>query len=103
MDALVSWVASHAVAAIEQSAISTTTTSSRVKTLRRITASRGEFVADAVDGDQVLGRAGVRLDLAAQVLDVRVDGAGGEEAVDAVHAFQQLLAAEHPAHFGCEH
>src|SRR5687767_11617983 len=54
----------------------------------------GESVADAIDGLNVSGRAAVRLELPAQVLDVRVDRSFIRLEGHAANGFQQLRASE---------
>src|SRR5690348_6745070 len=57
----------------------------------------GEAVPDSENRQQVARRARVRLDLAADVLDVSVDGALVRLERHAAHGIQQLRAREHPA------
>src|SRR5580765_3521527 len=56
--------------------------------------SFGEFVAHPVHGEDVLGAARIRLDLPADVLDVRVDGAFEGVDVGAADCVEQLRAGE---------
>src|SRR5581483_12121485 len=58
--------------------------------------SLGDPVADAEDGLQVARRVRVGLDLAADVLDVRVDGALVGLHRDAVDGVEELRPGEHP-------
>src|SRR5206468_5196632 len=81
-------------------AMSVIATVRRAPTLSRdiviVLRGRGaEAVADAVDGLHVARRAGVGLDLAAQVLDVGVDRALVALVVVALHAVDQLEARVH--------
>src|SRR3954469_25830393 len=93
--------ASHAVAAIEPSAISRETAVSRTTRLRlrgklRVIVRR-QVVAHAEDGAQVDGSLRVGLELLAQVEHVDVDDPGADEPVVAAGELQQLPAGEHPA------
>src|SRR5262245_32877269 len=60
----------------------------------------GEPVADAVDGQDVAGGAGLGLDLAADVLHVGIDRALVGLDRHAVHRVEQLPAGEHASGFG---
>src|SRR5260370_3841608 len=53
-----------------------------------------ETVADAADGDQVLGVGGVVFDVTAEADDEVVDGAGVGVFVDAPDLFEDLLAGD---------
>src|SRR2546430_12179270 len=53
-----------------------------------------EFVADAVDCDDVARIARIAFELAANILDVRVDGAIERLGTRAAHDVKQLLACE---------
>src|SRR5438552_12745884 len=57
----------------------------------------GEAIADAIHGQQVTRLAGIGLELAADVLHVRVDGAFVGLEFDAVHRVEQLRAREDAA------
>ena len=64
--------------------------------------SFGEFVAHPVHGEDVLGAARIRLDLPADVLDVRVDGALEGVDVGAADRVEQLPAREDAARPACK-
>src|SRR5262245_55258257 len=74
--------ASHAVATMEHTAISTELATSRTSRLWRMVAD--QLVPDAVHRAQPDRPPRLRLDLLAQVLHVHVDGTLGDEAVEAV-------------------
>src|SRR5258708_32120435 len=58
-------------------------------------ASLGELVPDAVDGQHVARVSWIRLELAPQVLDVCVDGAVERLDLDPADPLQKLRAREH--------
>src|SRR5919109_4097567 len=62
----------------------------------------GEAVADPVDGEEVTGRRGVRLQLASDVLHVCVDRALVRLERDAVERVEELRAGEHAPRFARE-
>jgi hypothetical protein len=55
------------------------------------------FVTHTVDGEEIAGPSGIWLDLASDVLDVRVDGPVEGFALLTAHGVQKLRAREHPA------
>jgi hypothetical protein len=68
----------------------------------RLPGSGLETVADPVHRLHQLAPGGGRRQLAAQVLDVAVDGAVGHDPVIVVEVLEQLRAREHPARMRCQ-